>query len=214
MKIKAGLEGAVKFNQNIINLQARMPDITELNAWRDILYGAELIGQNIVDGKEVGYGNVSQLLRPYNAGNNNKRFVITGTQTGKYSRLFKENYSIVLGYYPETNSVDIQEGTADASSESMTHGTLYDIDEKHLEVIHNFSKKVAVAFKKVYKSDGTSVRQHNEPAGNQDVWHYHLHVFPRYENDRLYQNHEKTKWPTKEERIPYSDKLKTYFKKL
>ncbi|OGH48079.1 MAG: diadenosine tetraphosphate hydrolase [Candidatus Levybacteria bacterium RIFCSPLOWO2_01_FULL_39_10] len=91
---------------------------------------------------------------------------------------------------------------------------LYDIDEKHLEVIHNFSKKVAVAFKKVYKSDGTSVRQHNEPAGNQDVWHYHLHVFPRYENDRLYQNHEKTKWPTKEERIPYSDKLKTYFKKL
>jgi len=73
MKIKAGLEGAVKFNQNIINLQARMPDITELNAWRDILYGAELIGQNIVDGKEVGYGNVSQLLRPYNAGNNNKR---------------------------------------------------------------------------------------------------------------------------------------------
>ena len=142
MKIKAGLEGAVKFNQNIINLQARMPDITELNAWRDILYGAELIGQNIVDGKEVGYGNVSQLLRPYNAGNNNKRFVITGTQTGKYSQLFKENYSIVLGYYPGTNSVDIQEGTADASSESMTHGTLYDIDENVRFVFHVHSPEI------------------------------------------------------------------------
>ena len=24
------------------------------------------------------------------------------------------------------------------------------------------------------------------PAGNQDVWHYHLHVFPRYSNDGLH----------------------------
>jgi len=30
------------------------------------------------------------------------------------------------------------------------------------------------------------VRQHNEPAGNQHVWHYHLHVFPRYADDMLY----------------------------
>ena len=35
-------------------------------------------------------------------------------------------------------------------------------------------------------SDGTSTRQHNEPAGNQDVWHYHVHLFPRYEGDALY----------------------------
>ena len=66
---------------------------------------------------------------------------------------------------------------------------LYDIDEKYLDAAHNFAQKVAIAFKKVYKSDGTSVRQHNEPAGNQDVFHFHLHVFPRYKDDRLYQNH-------------------------
>jgi diadenosine tetraphosphate (Ap4A) HIT family hydrolase len=35
-------------------------------------------------------------------------------------------------------------------------------------------------------ADGTSTRQHNEPAGNQDVWHYHEHVFPRYDGDELY----------------------------
>jgi histidine triad (HIT) family protein len=40
--------------------------------------------------------------------------------------------------------------------------------------------------KKVYTCDGVSTRQHNEPAGNQDVWHYHLHVTPRYENDNFY----------------------------
>ncbi|MER5390020.1 RtcB family protein [Saccharopolyspora sp. NPDC002686] len=29
-------------------------------------------------------------------------------------------------------------------------------------------------------------RQHNEPAGDQDVWHHHVHVFPRYPGDDLY----------------------------
>lgn len=25
-----------------------------------------------------------------------------------------------------------------------------------------------------------------QPTGNQDVWHYHVHVFPRYAGDQLY----------------------------
>jgi len=40
--------------------------------------------------------------------------------------------------------------------------------------------------KQAWKCDGVSTRQHNEPAGNQDVWHYHMHVFPRWDNDDLY----------------------------
>jgi histidine triad (HIT) family protein len=46
---------------------------------------------------------------------------------------------------------------------------------------------VALAMKQAYRCPGISTRQHNEPAGGQDVWHYHQHVFPRYPNDRLYQ---------------------------
>lgn len=91
---------------------------------------------------------------------------------------------------------------------------LYDIDEEYLSEIHKFSKKVAIAFKKVYKSDGTSVRQHNEPAGNQDVFHFHLHVFPRYKGDKLYQNHDKKYWASAEERKPYAVKLKKYFEEI
>jgi len=30
-----------------------------------------------------------------------------------------------------------------------------------------------------------SLRQHNEPAGSQDVWHYHVHVIPRWHGDDL-----------------------------
>jgi histidine triad (HIT) family protein len=80
--------------------------------------------------------------------------------------------------------------------------------------IFDFSKQAAIALKEAYGCDGTSIRQHNEPAGNQDVWHYHLHVFPRYEGDNLYLNHQNTYWPTPEEKKPYVNKLKNYFNSI
>lgn len=86
---------------------------------------------------------------------------------------------------------------------------LYDFPEDIGHRIFDFSKKVAVALKKTYGCDGVSTRQHNEPAGNQDVWHYHLHIFPRYTEDNLYLNHRDTYWPTIEEKKPYADKLKS-----
>ncbi len=52
--------------------------------------------------------------------------------------------------------------------------------------IQRLAQALAVAMKREYGCDGISTRQHNEPAGNQDVWHYHLHVFPRYVDDNLY----------------------------
>ncbi|WP_300345262.1 HIT family protein [Nesterenkonia sp.] len=63
---------------------------------------------------------------------------------------------------------------------------LYDLEDELLAKISIFSRHVAVAIKRAWNPPGTSVRQHNEPAGNQHVWHYHLHVFPRYPDDLLY----------------------------
>jgi histidine triad (HIT) family protein len=51
--------------------------------------------------------------------------------------------------------------------------------------IHELEIEIAKAIKEEYKCDGISSRQHNEPC-NQDVWHYHLHVYPRYFDDNLY----------------------------
>lgn len=90
---------------------------------------------------------------------------------------------------------------------------LYDIDKKYLEVVVLFSKKLALALKEVYKCDGVSTRQHNEPAGNQDVWHFHYHVMPRYTDDELYKNHDDNRWVSSEERKPYAEKLRKYFNK-
>ena len=52
--------------------------------------------------------------------------------------------------------------------------------------IHELARRIALALKATDGCDGVSTRQHNEPAGNQEVWHYHLHVFPRYAGDGLY----------------------------
>lgn len=88
---------------------------------------------------------------------------------------------------------------------------LYDIPDDLLSYVHIFSKKLAIAMKEVYGCDGVSVRQHNEPAGDQTVWHYHLHVIPRYDNDNLYMSHNLNYEAPLEERAAYAEKLRAYF---
>ncbi len=74
--------------------------------------------------------------------------------------------------------------------------------------------KVAQALKAVYNCDGVSTRQHNEPAGSQDVWHYHMHVTPRFKNDQFYGRLRKDKrlMPL-EQRLEYAAQLKTFLSK-
>src|SRR2546421_613310 len=66
----------------------------------------------------------------------------------------------------------------------------------------------ALAMKTAYGCEGPSFRQHNEPAGYQEVWHYHLHVFPRYHGDDLYMRSKERRWVTPAERAPYAEKLR------
>ncbi|MBO0992765.1 HIT family protein [Bacillus sp. SD088] len=63
---------------------------------------------------------------------------------------------------------------------------IYALPAEMAAEIHRAAQLTALAMKHTYGCDGISTRQHNEPAGNQDVWHYHLHVYPRYANDTLY----------------------------
>ncbi|MCT2007681.1 HIT family protein [Micrococcus lylae] len=63
---------------------------------------------------------------------------------------------------------------------------LYEMPDRVLQRTALMARQVALAIKRAWNSEGTSTRQHNEKAGNQHVWHYHLHVFPRYSGDMLY----------------------------
>lgn len=63
---------------------------------------------------------------------------------------------------------------------------LYELPDRLGAAVFRTSRQIAIAMKVAYKCAGISTRQHNEPAGGQDVWHYHSHVFPRADDDRLY----------------------------
>ena len=63
---------------------------------------------------------------------------------------------------------------------------LYDLEDPAALDIHRLTRRIAIALKEAVGCDGTSTRQHNEPAGNQDLWHLHVHVFPRFDGDDLY----------------------------
>lgn len=52
--------------------------------------------------------------------------------------------------------------------------------------IYRVAQQIAFALKQAYACAGISTRQHNEPGGSQDVWHYHLHITPRFHGDRFY----------------------------
>jgi histidine triad (HIT) family protein len=88
---------------------------------------------------------------------------------------------------------------------------IYDLPPEIGARIFALAQQVAIAFKVVYGCDGTSTRQHNEPAGYQEVFHYHFHVFPRYENDYLYDLSFQRRNTIAEERKPYAEKLRRYF---
>ena len=88
---------------------------------------------------------------------------------------------------------------------------IYELPDDLSKKIHDFEKNVSIALKEVYKCDGVSSRQHNEPDGDQDVWHYHLHIFPRYENDNLYQLTDKKYQTDEKQRLPFAKKLRDYF---
>jgi len=48
------------------------------------------------------------------------------------------------------------------------------------------TRRLAHAMRNAFRCEGISTRQHNGAVGDQDVWHFHLHVFPRYTNDGLH----------------------------
>jgi histidine triad (HIT) family protein len=87
---------------------------------------------------------------------------------------------------------------------------IYDIPDDQLAEVYKTAKQIAIAIRNTYDCQGTSTRQHNEPAGNQAVWHLHVHVFPRFDADNLYQNHDDKRFVSAEERLPYAEKLRNY----
>jgi histidine triad (HIT) family protein len=48
------------------------------------------------------------------------------------------------------------------------------------------ASKIGRAMKTALKSDGLSLRQNNEKAGDQTVFHFHIHLIPRWEGKEVF----------------------------
>ncbi len=86
---------------------------------------------------------------------------------------------------------------------------LYELPDELGAPLLRATRRAALAMKRAYGCPGTSTRQHNEPAGNQDVWHYHVHVFPRYPGDGLYGA--RPEWAKPAEMATAADRLRAAY---
>lgn len=89
---------------------------------------------------------------------------------------------------------------------------IYEIEEKYLHAIMDTAKKIAIAMKKAYKCNGITIRQNNESASMQHAFHYHLHIFPRYEGDKFEENMKDKFLSDPEKRLEYKQKLSEFLK--
>lgn len=67
---------------------------------------------------------------------------------------------------------------------------IFDTPEKILAAVHTTSKLLAFAVKRATGADGISIIQQSGKAAGQDVFHIHVHVVPRFENQKLPSFHE------------------------
>ena len=129
-------EGVIKFDLQFTPAPPlAMTDLTVLNAWRRILWLLGLTGCDPKRYDGLGYGNVSLRLPPYTAPPCERRFAISGTQTGNLPVLGAEHYALVQACIPAANRV-IASGPLYPSSEALTHGALYALDPELRCVLH------------------------------------------------------------------------------
>lgn len=128
-------EGVIKFaaDHEVTPMPADVPAdvVRSLIAWRQLLHGLGLIGQDPARYDGAGYGNVSGRL-------STGAFVITGTQTGGKKAIAREDFCLVDAFDVRQNRVRSR-GTVRPSSESMTHGALYALHPSVAFIFHGHS---------------------------------------------------------------------------
>jgi ribulose-5-phosphate 4-epimerase/fuculose-1-phosphate aldolase len=103
------------------------PAIAELERWRRPLFDAGLIGH--YRDLDIGYGNISTKVEDCGL------FIISGTQTGHLARTGCQHYALVTGVSISGNAVTCR-GAVQASSETLTHAAIYELDLSIQAVVH------------------------------------------------------------------------------
>lgn len=120
-------EGYIKYNLNWNKTPFEFSDknFQALNNYRQKLFDRGLIGAY---SNGIGFGNLS--IRYHNL-----EFIISGSATGNFKTLTKNHFALVNKFDVETNQVSC-EGFIEASSESLSHGAIYKVNNQTNAVIH------------------------------------------------------------------------------
>ncbi len=62
---------------------------------------------------------------------------------------------------------------------------IFDIPNDILDKVIKVSKKMALLLKENLKAEGVNLLNSNSKIAQQDVFHYHMHIIPRYSKDKL-----------------------------
>jgi len=128
--VTEALDGVIKYrSQRVAGTIALPAEWEQLNAARAQLFDLGLIG---VTEQGVGYGNLSVRTQ-------GDQFVITGSATGALRVLSAQHYCLVESFSVADNTV-LCRGALDASSESMTHGAIYQANSRVRCVVHVHSR--------------------------------------------------------------------------
>lgn len=79
---------------------------------------------------------------------------------------------------------------------------VFALDDTHAAAVFRAAARVARAIREAFAPHGLSIYQANGAVAGQTVFHFHLHVLPRWENDGL-----ALAWPAKN---PPREKLEEY----
>ena len=62
---------------------------------------------------------------------------------------------------------------------------IFDIPKNDLQTIHTTAKTLSVAIKTATRADGISIIQQNGKAAGQEIFHFHVHIVPRFNGQTL-----------------------------
>lgn len=63
--------------------------------------------------------------------------------------------------------------------------TIFSMDENYTGKVFTVAAKVARAINEEFECDGMNILQNNNEAAGQTVFHFHMHIIPRYKGDKV-----------------------------
>jgi len=107
-----------------------------LIAWREVLARLGLVGRDPARYEGLGFGNLSARVDPMEAvPPGERRFLVTGSRTADRRDVTLADFCLVERYDIALNRVK-SSGAVPPSSESLTHGAIYDVAPAARVVLH------------------------------------------------------------------------------